>query len=248
MNTTMQTFGFEGWGVRVVIRDGEPWFVLADVCRVLEIGNPSDAARRLDDDERGVDSIDTPSGVQEMLIINESGLYSLILTSRKLAAKRFKKWVTAEVLPTIRRTGGYGAAVVDMRDPVQLAAAAAQLVELNRDLQQRLDSVLPTVRAFERLAVSDGSLCITDAAKSLQVKPRELFRYLRAHAWIYSRGGQATEVAYQDKLNCGWLEHKVTTVTRTDGTEKEATQVRVTPKGLARLAKVFETGLQAALV
>ncbi|OZA00013.1 MAG: hypothetical protein B7X99_05750 [Rhizobiales bacterium 17-65-6] len=105
-------FQFEGAEVRLIDRNGEPWFVLADVCRVLEIANSRDAAARLDDDEKAdVGITDTSSnGVaqrREMTIINESGLYSLVLTSRKPAAKRFKKWVTADVLPTLRRTGVY---------------------------------------------------------------------------------------------------------------------------------------------
>lgn len=100
-------FAFEGADVRVMMRVDAPWFVLADVCRVLEIGNPRQAATRLDDDEKGVITNDTPGGSQDMTIINESGLYSLVMTSRKEAARRFKKWVTAEVLPTIRRTGRY---------------------------------------------------------------------------------------------------------------------------------------------
>ena len=96
---------------RIIDRSGEPWFVLADVCRELNIGNPSDAANRLDDDEK--DTIANNEGiadrrVQRLVIINESGLYSIILTSRKAEAKRFKKWVTNEVLPSIRKTGGYG--------------------------------------------------------------------------------------------------------------------------------------------
>jgi prophage antirepressor-like protein len=107
---TVVPFDFEGQAVRVIDRDGEPWFVLADVCRVLEVGNPSMAATRLDGDERGISTVETPSGNQEMVVINESGLYSLILTSRKPAARRFKKWITAEVLPTLRRTGHYAMA------------------------------------------------------------------------------------------------------------------------------------------
>ena len=103
----VQPFDFEGQAVRTTTRDEEPWFVLADVCRVLEHTNPSVAAARLDDDEKGVANVYTPGGAQEMTVINESGLYSLILTSRKPSAKRFKKWVTAEVLPAIRKTGGY---------------------------------------------------------------------------------------------------------------------------------------------
>lgn len=92
---------------RVIDREGNPWFVLSEVCGKLEIGNASDAAKRLDDDEKGVVSIDTPGGRQNATIINESGLYSLILTSRKPNAKAFKRWVTGEVLPSIRKTGSY---------------------------------------------------------------------------------------------------------------------------------------------
>lgn len=93
---------------RIIDRNGEPWFVLADVCAELEIANSRDAASRLDDDEKDVVTADTLGGAQKMTIINESGLYSLILTSRKPEAKRFKKWVTSDVLPSIRRTGRFG--------------------------------------------------------------------------------------------------------------------------------------------
>lgn len=100
-------FRFESSEVRTLLIAGQPWFVAADVCQALAIRNNRDAIARLDDDERGVATTDTPSGQQEMGIINESGLYSLILTSRKAEAKRFKKWVTAEVLPAIRKHGRY---------------------------------------------------------------------------------------------------------------------------------------------
>lgn len=93
---------------RVIDRNGEPWFVLAEVCREVEITNVSDAANRLDDDEKdNIGITDTIGRRRNIRIINESGLYSLILTSRKPAAKRFKKWITAEILPSIRKTGGY---------------------------------------------------------------------------------------------------------------------------------------------
>lgn len=109
--STIIPFDFEEHAVRVLTRDGEPWFVLADVCGVLSISNSRDASSRLDDDEKGVVITDTLGGPQEMNIINESGLYTLILTSRKAEAKRFRKWVTAEVLPTIRKTGSFSAPV-----------------------------------------------------------------------------------------------------------------------------------------
>jgi prophage antirepressor-like protein len=105
MNAEIIPFDFEEQAVRVVMRDGEPWFVAADVCRVLEIGNPTDAVRRLDDDEVTLDTIE--GSHRQTNLINESGLYALVLTSRKDQAKRFRKWITAEVLPAIRRTGRY---------------------------------------------------------------------------------------------------------------------------------------------
>lgn len=113
MTTDITPFLFDGEAlVRVILHQDEPWFVAADVCAVLDHGNPRQVVSRLDDDDKGVQIVDTLGGPQEMTIINESGLYTLILTSRKPAAKRFKKWVTSDVLPSIRRTGGYGAAPV----------------------------------------------------------------------------------------------------------------------------------------
>lgn len=99
---------FEGHQVRIVTDDaGIPWFVAADVCSALALGNSSQALTRLEADEKGVISTDTPGGRQSMTTVNEPGLYSLILSSRKPEAKRFKRWVTHEVLPAIRRTGRY---------------------------------------------------------------------------------------------------------------------------------------------
>lgn len=103
-------FDFESHDVRVVMgANGEPWFAVADVCQALTIDNHRNVIARLDDDEKGVQNMDTPGGRQELSVINESGLYSLIITSRKPEAKRFKRWVTHEVLPSIRKTGTYAA-------------------------------------------------------------------------------------------------------------------------------------------
>ena len=108
MNNELQVFNSSEFGnVRVVQVDGEPWFVAADVCRALEISNSRDAVARLDDDEKGVGSTDTLGGKQGMQIINEPGLYTLVLGSRKPEAKTFKRWVTHEVFPAIRKTGSY---------------------------------------------------------------------------------------------------------------------------------------------
>lgn len=106
--TDITTFTNDTFGeVRTITREGEPWFVAADVCRALEIKNNRDAVERLDDDEKGVVSTDTLGGTQTVTIINEPGLYSLVLGSRKPEARAFKRWITHEVVPAIRRHGAY---------------------------------------------------------------------------------------------------------------------------------------------
>ena len=107
MSTDVIPFCFDAQSVRVVSQDGEPWFVAKDVCDVLEIVNSRKAVSALDDDEKGLRKVQTPGGEQELSIISESGLYTLVIRSNKPQAKPFRKWVTAEVLPTIRKTGGY---------------------------------------------------------------------------------------------------------------------------------------------
>ena len=104
----LQVFDYENNHIRTITRDGEPWFVGKDVAEALGYKEPTKAAReKVDDEDRGISKIDTPFGIQEMLVINESGLYSLILSSKLPSAKKFKHWVTREVLPSIRKTGAY---------------------------------------------------------------------------------------------------------------------------------------------
>lgn len=124
----------------------------------------------------------------------------------------------------------------------RLAADQAETIERQK---ARLTAMAPKVDAFDRIAGSDGSLCPTDAAKALQIRPKTLFAWLRSHSWIYSRPGKPGWLACQDKIQAGYLEHKVTTVTRDDGTEKTVEQVRVTPKGLTKLSREFSTKLAA---
>jgi len=124
--------------LRVLDRDGETWFVLVDVCLALGIANSRDAVSRLDDDERGVANTDTLGGQQSVTIVSEAGLYSLILSSRKSKAKPFKRWVTHEVLPTLRRTGEYrsgthGGAVLAFLHNQQLRVLQAASVLVDAD-------------------------------------------------------------------------------------------------------------------
>ncbi len=119
-----------------------------------------------------------------------------------------------------------------------------EALKLAAEAMEQRDRLKPKAEALDRIASSDGSLCITDAAKSLQMRPRDLFRWLDEHDWIYRRAGCSHWVGYSEKLKQGCVEHKVTVVSRTDGSEKTTEQVRVTPKGLVRLAR--EMNRQAA--
>lgn len=133
-----------------------------------------------------------------------------------------------------------------LSDPASLRVLLLENVEKVLSLQGEVEEMRPQVQALERIAISDGSLCITDAAKTLQVQPKALFQFLDSHGWTYTRQGDNARIAYQAKLQAGLLEHKTTVVTRSDGSEKTTTQVRVTPKGLTRLAKELTPVAQAA--
>lgn len=136
--------------------------------------------------------------------------------------------------------------VVMLNDNAWLRGTLLSYTEKVAEMQGEIEEMRPQVQALERIAISDGSMCITDAAKTMQVQPKALFGFLRAHGWIYTRQGSGEYIAYQSKLQSGLLEHKTTVVTRSDGSEKTTTQVRVTTKGLTRLAKEFQPVARAA--
>lgn len=128
---------------------------------------------------------------------------------------------------------------IDLNDPTQLRTLLLNYSEKTERLEKRVEELLPSEQALDRIAQADGSLCITDAAKALQMRPTDLFRYLRENGWIYRRAGGSGDLGYQSKTVAGLLEHKVTTVLRADGSEKVTEQVRVTARGLAKLAKIL---------
>lgn len=131
------------------------------------------------------------------------------------------------------------APIVDLNDPAWLRGQLLSYTEKVLELQETVAVQQPKVEALERIAEADGSLCITDAAKTLQVNPNVLFKWLDRNGWTYTRVGSSERRAYQTKLNAGHLEHKVKTGPRPDGSEWCSTQVRITPKGLAFLAEIF---------
>ncbi len=249
---SMWAFKFEGHDLRIVDRDGNPWFVGKDVAAAIGYRDTDAAVRRhckslqfLKPDEAS--GLDVPS--RGFTIIPEADVYRLIMRSGLPSAERFEEWVVGEVLPQVRRTGSYNAPVdpmVLLNDAASMRVLLLSYTEKVIALEADKASMAPKVEALARIAESEGSFCITDAAKTLQVGPKALFKFLRAHGWIYARTGSAQDVAYQSKLASGLLEHKTTTVSRSDGSEKTVTQVRVTPKGLTRLAQEFPPAARMA--
>lgn len=187
--TNNQVFNFGDYQVRTVIKEGEPWFVAKDVCEVLEIQNTTQAMSRLDEEERSIFNI----GRQGMTnIINESGLYSLILTSRKPEAKAFKKWVTSEVLPSIRKQGKYEVKPTvpqsysqALLEAGRLAAIVEQQELLMQEQKEALILAAPKVEYVDNFVERGNNRSLTDVAKELEISAKELGRWLRqeGHAW-----------------------------------------------------------------
>lgn len=126
-----------------------------------------------------------------------------------------------------------------LNDPATMRGLLLGYTEKVLTLQNQVQEMKPDVDALHRIAKSDGGTCITTTAKDLQIRPKDLFSYLSANGWIYRRAGGKSWLAYQSKIQAGLLEHKVTVVTRSDGTEKTVEQVLVTPKGLAKLSQLL---------
>ncbi|TXH08405.1 MAG: phage antirepressor Ant [Hyphomicrobiaceae bacterium] len=243
MTTQIQKFVFPltNQETRIVDRDGNPWFFRNDVCSILGHANPSQVSARLDDDEKGVLIVETPSGDQEMAIINEAGLYSLVMTSRKPAAAVFRRWVTHEVLPQIRKTGTYGMDPMKaLADPDALRGLLLTYTEKVIALEAKVAEQAPKVQAMLRLEGAEGSMCVTDAAKALNLRPKTLFAYLSSQRWIYKRPGTTNWIGYQDKIQAGLVEVTEYLQTKPDGSEVVRARAKITAKGLARLASAFE--------
>ena len=231
-------FNYEGNTVRTVMKDGNPWWVLKDVCSVLEIGNSRDVMARLDSDEKGVDIIDTPGGKQEVSIINESGLYSVILVSRKPEAKKFKRWVTHEVLPSIRRHGLYATDEL-LANPdfliqalQELKAERAKNVELTTTIsiqEQQIAEMKPKASYYDVVLNCKDAVSITTIAKDYGKSGRWFNEYLH-NLGVQFRQGKIW-LLYQKYAQHGYTTTKTHTYLGNDETMHSKVHTYWTQKG-----------------
>jgi anti-repressor protein len=245
----VHVFPHTGQPVRTVVRNGAVWWVAADVAAVLDIGRTHDAVRSLDEDEKGTETVRTPGGEQSVTVINEPGLYSLILRSRKREARAFKRWVTHEVLPAIRSTGGYETPTLG--DPLaeleQENQRTARAIEIARAYQARALELEPSAAAWDALAAEAvGDYSVRETAQLLSREPcirtgqNRLFATLRELGWIDASGEP-----YQREVDAGRLVRRTLSYSHPHTGEPVLTsQVRVTPKGLAALRDRLGCGRQ----
>lgn len=231
--SNIQIFNYQSNEVRTVKMDGEPWFVLKDVCNILNINNASDVYNRLDDDEKGVAQIDTLGGRQKMSTVNESGLYHVILRSDKPEAAPFRKWVTSEVLPSIRKNGGYIAGQEQLTPQELMAKALLVANKTLADREARISELTvqnnimaPKAEYFDELVDRNMLTSFRDTAKELGVKPKTFVNWLLEKKFIY-RDQKGKLMPREDKNN-GLFEVKEA---KNDKTQWSGVQTLITPKG-----------------
>lgn len=240
MSTEIQRFDFKGASLRTLTDEaGEPWFVAKDVCDILGHSNVSMALDRLDDDERSKFNLGRQG---ETNIVNEAGLYSLVLGSRKPEAHEFKRWVTHEVLPQIRKTGGY-IPTTDADDDMTILAKAVMIGQRTMEEQKRriaaqeshIKELEPKARFADAVAASDGTCLIGELAKMLRqngldIGQNRLFEILRQDGYL-GKTGSNRNVPTQRAMDLGLFRIKETAITHSDGHVTINRTAKVTGKG-----------------
>ena len=245
MNNEIQRFDFKGASLRTLTdKAGEPWFVAKDVCDILELGNTTNALRALDEDEKTnfTNCNVAQNGGRAPLIISEPGLYKLVMRSRKPEAKEFQRWVTHEVLPSIRRTGGY-IPTTDADDDMTILAKAVMIGQRPMEAQKRkiaeqqtrIVELEPKARFADAVAASDGTCLVGELAKMLRqngmdIGQNRLFRLLQADGYL-GKSGSNRNVPTQRAMDLGLFRIKETTVTHADGHTTVSRTPKVTGKG-----------------
>ena len=219
--------------VRTIIRNGEPWFVAADVCRALELGDTHKAVERLDDDEKGRSSIPTLGGAQELLMVNEPGLYALVLGSRKPETRAFKRWITHEVIPTIRKHGGYltPPTIEQLLDNPDLIVEMALKLKAEREkttaLERELLVAKPKAEYFDDLVDRNTLTGVRETAKELDWSERNFTRFLLDNGFAY-RDQKSRLQPYAKHIEDGLF---VLKECKSNRNSWSGTQMMITPKG-----------------
>lgn len=232
-----QVFDNPEFGQLRVIQDesGEPWFVASDVAKALGYRDAANMARRLDDDEKGTRSVSTPGGVQQMTVVSEPGLYSAVLGSKVEGARRYKRWVTHDVLPSIRRNGGYMVTRAD-ETPEQLLARALKLADATlRERDARIAELEPKALFADAVAASDGTCLVGELAKmmrqnGLDIGQNRMFELLRNDGYL-GKSGSNRNVPTQVAMDLGLFRIKETAITHSDGHVTINRTPKVTGKG-----------------
>ncbi|MCY8240384.1 phage antirepressor [Bacillus haynesii] len=251
MNELQKVFNYQDHQVRTVVREGEPWFVAKDVCNVLNYSNHKVAVSRLDEDEVSkVYLTDSLGRNQRTTVVNEAGLYSLILTSNKPEAKQFKRWITHEVIPTIRKTGGY-VANDDLFIQTYLPQADEQTKLLFRTTLQTLEkqnkqieTMKPKALFAEAVETSESSVLVGELAKIIQqngvmIGPKKLFQWLRENGYLIRKKGESYNLPTQRSMDMGLFEIKKRTVNNPDGSIRVTRTPKVTGKGQVYFVNKF---------
>lgn len=250
MNNEIQKFDFKGSSLRTLTdKAEEPWFVAKDVCDILGMSNPSMAVTALDKDE--VAQIDPKDYLgsenrsnQAVNIVSEPGLYKLIMRSRKPEAKEFQRWVTHEVLPSIRKHGGYMAGQERMT-PEQMALASMRWLQSKVDEQaKQLKAQEGKVLFANAVESAKTSILVGDLAKILKgngidIGQKRLFAWLREHGWLIKAKGSSWNMPTQKSMDLGLFEIKETTVTHADGHTTINKTPKVTGKGQTYFTNLF---------
>lgn len=234
-----EIFNFRGQDVRTVIINNEPYFVGKDVADILGYTNPRQALKNhVDEDDKGVSKCDTPGGKQDLVIINESGLYSLILSSKLPQAKEIKRWVTSEVLPTIRKHGMF--ATDELLDNPDFAIATLQKLKEEREAKKLLEATIeeqkPKVIFANAVSASHTSILVGEFAKLMRqngvnMGQNRMFVWLRENGYLINRKGSDKNMPTQKSMELGLFEIKETTINHSDGHISINKTPKITGKG-----------------
>lgn len=236
----LQVFKNNQFGeVRTVNKNGEPWFIAKDVCEILGYSNPRDAIiKHVDEEEKGVVKCDTLGGLQNLVSINESGLYSLIFGSKLKTAKQFRKWVTSEVLPSIRQNGGYIVNQENLNEEELLAKALVVAQRVIENNNKKIEQLKPKAEFYDAVAGSKDAIDIGTVAKVLAIRGlgrNKLFEKLREVKVLMTNNQP-----YQKFIDSGYFRIIEQKYNKPDGSTSINIKTLVYQKGLDFIRKVVQ--------